>query len=203
MDGMLLKTGGSDSANANLAALVTRLLAEVDQLRAEVAGLRRENLELRQQAGYWQSRHADAVQRIAALEQENELLRGENRKLQAECFGRRSEKHSGSDRSNDLEDPADRKAKRKRGRQPDQPAPQRRDYSHLTDPQVASGCFGVGRNPARQVRQSSANTPAAGTMALFGVGLGRGHRERWSATLGALVPAGPESIAATQSSSAL
>ena len=65
-------------ANADLAALVTRLLAEVDQLRAEVTGLRRENLELRQQAGYWQSRHADAVRRIAALEQENEQLRGEN-----------------------------------------------------------------------------------------------------------------------------
>ena len=29
--------------------------------------LRRENLQLRQQAGYWQSRHADAVRRIAAV----------------------------------------------------------------------------------------------------------------------------------------
>ena len=108
-----------------------RLLAEVDQLRAEVAGLRRENLELRQQAGYWQSRHADAVRRIAALEQENEQLRGENRKLQAERFGRRSEKQSGSDRSNELDDPTDAKPKRQRGRQPGQPAPRRRDYSHL------------------------------------------------------------------------
>ena len=61
---------------------------------AEVAGLRRENLELRQQAGYWRSRHADAVRRMAALEQENEQLRGEIRKLQAERFGRRSEKQS-------------------------------------------------------------------------------------------------------------
>ena len=130
---MVLEMCGSDSADAGLAALVTRLLAEVDQLRAEVAVLRRENLELRQQAGYWQSRHADAVRRIAALEQENELLRGENRKLQAERFGRRSEKQSGSDRSNDLDDPTDPKPKRKRGRQPDQPAPQRRDYSHLPE----------------------------------------------------------------------
>ena len=118
-------------ADADLALLVVRLLAEVDQLRAEVAGLRRENLELRQQAGYWQSRHADAVRRIAALEQENEQLRGENRKLQAEQFGRRSEKQSGNDRSNRLEDPADAKSKRPRGRQPGQPAPERRDYSHL------------------------------------------------------------------------
>jgi transposase len=131
MDGMLLTPLEAGPADAALAALVTRLLAEVDQLRAEVARLRRENLELRQQAGYWQSRHADAVRRIAALEQENEQLRGEVRKLQAERFGRRSEKQSGSDRSNELEDPADAKPKRPRGRQPGQPAPRRRDYSHL------------------------------------------------------------------------
>src|SRR6478672_10813531 len=111
----LLETGPAD---ADLAALVTQLLAEMAQLRAEVACLRRENLELRQQAGYWQSRHADAVRRLAALEQENEQLRGENRKLQAERFGRRSEKQSDSDRSNKLEDPANAQPKRSRGRQP-------------------------------------------------------------------------------------
>jgi transposase len=132
MDGVLLAPLESGPADADLAVLVTRLLAEVDQLRAEVAGLRRENLELRQQVGYWRSRHADAVRRVAALEQENEQLRGEIRKLQAERFGRRSEKQSGSDRSNDLDDPTEAKPKRQRGRQPDQPAPQRRDYSHLS-----------------------------------------------------------------------
>src|SRR5438876_11348669 len=131
MVGVLLTPLEAGPADADLAALVTRLLAEMDQLRAEVAGLRRENLEWRQQAGYWQSRHADALRRIAALEQENEQLRGEMRKLQAERFGRRSEKQSGSDRSNEREEPADTKPKRPRGRQPGQPAPQRRDYSHL------------------------------------------------------------------------
>ena len=55
MDGVLLTPLEAGPADAGLAALVTRLVAEVDQLRAEVAGLRRENLELRQQAGYWQS----------------------------------------------------------------------------------------------------------------------------------------------------
>src|SRR5271154_1844234 len=122
MDGVLLTSGDAGVAGADLTALVARLLAEVDQLRAEVATLRSENWELRRQAGYWQSRHADAVRRIAALEQDNELLRGENRKLQAERFGRRSEKQSSSDRSNELEDPSDAKPKRRRGRQPDQPA---------------------------------------------------------------------------------
>src|SRR5207249_4849337 len=87
MDGVLLTPLEMAPADADLAALVTRLLAEVDQLRAAVTGLRRENLELRQQAGYWQSRHADAVRRLAALEQENEQLRGENRKLQAARLG--------------------------------------------------------------------------------------------------------------------
>ncbi len=131
MDGVLLTPLEAVPADADLAALVTRLLAELDQLRAEVAGLRRENLELRRQAGYWESRHADAVRRIAAVEQENEQLRGEKRKLQAERFGHRSEKQSRSDRSNELEDPADATPKRPRGRQPGQPAPPRRDYSHL------------------------------------------------------------------------
>jgi transposase len=65
------------------------------------------------------------------LEQENEQLRGQVRKLQAEQFGRRSEKQSGSDRSNELDDPANANPKRPRGRQPGQPAPRRRDYSHL------------------------------------------------------------------------
>src|SRR6516225_7380935 len=130
MDGKLLETLDAVPANADLAVVVVRLLAEVDQLRAEVAGLRRENLELRQQAGYWRSRHADAVRRIAALEGENEQLHGEIRKLQAERFGRRSEKQSASDRSNELEG-ADDEPKRQRGRQPGQPTPRRRDYSHL------------------------------------------------------------------------
>src|SRR6516225_7998090 len=117
MDGKLLETLDAVPANADLAVVVVRLLAEVDQLRAEVAGLRRDNLVLRQQAGYWRSRHADAVRRIAALEQDNEQLCGEIRKLQAERFGRRSEKQSASDRSNDLDDPTDAKPERQRGRQ--------------------------------------------------------------------------------------
>ena len=131
MDGVLLTPLEAGPAGADLAALVTRLAAEVERLRAEVAQLRRENLEGRQQVGYWRSRHGDAVRRIAVLEQENEQLRGEVRQLRAERFGRRSEKHSTSDRSNELEDPTDTKPKRPRGRQPGQPAPRRRDYSHL------------------------------------------------------------------------
>jgi transposase len=131
MAGVLSSPPEVATAVAELTGLVARLLTQVDHLRAEVVDLRRENLQLRQQAGYWRSRHADAVQRIAALEQENEQLRGEIRKLQAERYGRRSEKQSRSDRSNDLQDPDDDKPQRQRGRQPGQAAPRRRDYSHL------------------------------------------------------------------------
>src|SRR5215469_16399529 len=115
------------------AVLTARLLAENDQLRAEVAGLQRENLELRQQAAYWQSMHARAIQRLNAVQQELELLRGEIRQLKANLFGRKSEKQSSKDRSNHLEDPEETAAqpKRHRGQQPHRPAPQRRDYSHL------------------------------------------------------------------------
>jgi transposase len=115
----------------SVAELIWELRQEVAELRVEVSRLRRENLELRQQAGYWQSRHADAVRRIAVLERENEQLRGENRKLQAQAFGRRSEKQSRSDRSNQLDDPSEAKPSQPRGHQRGHPGHPRRDYSHL------------------------------------------------------------------------
>ena len=72
---------------------------EVVELCAEVECLRRENLEFRQQVGYWQSRHRDALLRNAALEQKIEQLEGEKRQLQADLFGRRSETKPLVDRS--------------------------------------------------------------------------------------------------------
>ena len=103
------------------------------ELRAEVEPLRRENLEFRQQVGYWQSRHRDALLRIAALEQEVEQLEGQKRQLQADLFGRRSETKPLKDRSNHLDDPQDdsHHPKRKRGQQPENHGPQRRDDSRL------------------------------------------------------------------------
>src|SRR5262249_8016746 len=100
------------------------------QLRAEVERLQRENLELRQLAGYWQSMHARASQRLEEMHQEVELLRGEIRQLKADLFGRKSEKQARKDRSNDLEDPQET-ATQPKGKRGQQPNPQRRDYSHL------------------------------------------------------------------------
>jgi transposase len=122
----------SDSSS-DLMALVQDVRREVGELRARVHCLERENLELRQQVGYWKSRHRDALDRVAALEQKVEQLEGEKRQLQADLFGRRSEARPGNDRSNDLDDPQDdsQTPKRNRGQQPRNPGPKRRDYFHL------------------------------------------------------------------------
>ena len=114
-------------------ALVDRQGQELVRLRAECRRFERENLELRQQVGYWKSRHRDAQLRIAALEQKVEQLEAEQRQLQADLFGRRSETQPLHDRSSQLDDPQDdaQRPPRKRGQQPENPGPQRREYAHL------------------------------------------------------------------------
>ena len=102
------------------------LRRDVGELGAENAELRRENAELRQQVnglrcdvGYWKSRHADAVRRNTKLQAELDEARAELRQLKAERFGKKTEKLSGSDRTNRLDDPKEQTApKKKRGRQP-------------------------------------------------------------------------------------
>jgi transposase len=107
------------------------LRAELTSLRTEIQTLHRDNLELRQQAGYWKSRHADALQRLHDLERDNEHLRGEVARLNAQLFGQKSEKQTPKDRSNQLDglddEADDESTPAKRPRQ----GPKRRDYSHL------------------------------------------------------------------------
>jgi transposase len=124
--------GPSDSST-ELMALVEDLRRQMSALHAKVDRLERENLELRQQVGYWKSRHRDALDRVSAWEQKVEQLEGEKRQLQADLFGRRSEAQPRNDRSHDLDDPQDdsQASKRNRGQQPGNPGPRRRDYSHL------------------------------------------------------------------------
>jgi transposase len=124
--------GPSDSSTA-LMALVEDLGRQVSQFHAKVDRLERENLELRQQVGYWKSRHRDALDRVSALETKVEQLEGEKRQLQADLFGRRSETQPGNDRSNHLDDPQDgtQQPRRNRGQQRKNPGPKRRDYSRL------------------------------------------------------------------------
>ena len=133
MDGQLVQPVRSSAFSSELIALVEDLRRQVSELRTKADRLERENLEFRQQVGYWKSRHRDALGRITALEQKVEQLEGEKRQLQADLFGRRSETRPGADRSHDLDDPQDdsQRAKRKRGQQPGNSGPKRRDYSHL------------------------------------------------------------------------
>ena len=115
-----------DTRDVDLRALVSEMREEISQLRREVS-------ELRCEAGYWKSRHADAVQRNVRLQAELDQAHAEIRQLKADLFGRKSEKQSSTDRSNHLDDPQDPQAAnpKKRGQQPDRPGPARRDYSHL------------------------------------------------------------------------
>lgn len=104
----------------------------LQRLERELWELRREVNELRCEAGYWKSRHADAVKRIEHLKEELEQSQGEVRSLRAKLFGRKSEKSGSRDRSNDLLDPEEAgEAARKRGAQPGHAGHGRRDHSHL------------------------------------------------------------------------
>src|SRR5271154_1401002 len=133
MNGQLVQVRRPTNSSLELIALVATLRREVAELRAEVERLNRENLELRQQAAYWKSRHRDALQRISELEGKVEQLEGEKRQLQADLFGKRTETTTRSDRSNQLDDPQDDSSEppRKRGQQPENCGPTRRDYDHL------------------------------------------------------------------------
>jgi transposase len=133
MDGQLVQSWRPSNSTTELIALVTALRQEFAELRATNQRLERENLEFRQQAGYWKSRHHDAVLRITELERKVEQLEGEKRQLKADLFGKSTETTTRSDRSNHLDDPQDesQEPRRKRGQQPENPGPKRRDYSHL------------------------------------------------------------------------
>jgi FtsZ-binding cell division protein ZapB len=105
MDVQLIQVCRPSNSTFELIAMVATLRQEFAELRAANQRLERENLEFRQQAGYWKSRHRDALQRIAELEQRLEKLEGENRQLKADLFGRRTETTTRGDRSNHLDDP--------------------------------------------------------------------------------------------------
>src|ERR1700722_13297750 len=125
MNGQLVQVCRPSNSSLALIASVAALRQEVADLRAEVERLKRENLEFRQQAGYWRSRHRDALGRTTELEHDVEQLEGEKRQLKADLFGKSTETTTRRDRSNHLNDPqADsQETPRKRGQQPGNAGP--------------------------------------------------------------------------------
>ncbi|WP_143393504.1 hypothetical protein [Fimbriiglobus ruber] len=123
MDDLMDKPFRDGTTPLGVLDLVAQLHSEMVALRGEVARLRAENLDLRQQVGYWNVMHAAATERMDVLRQELDHVRGENRQLEADLFGRRSEKPSTLGRSNDLEDRSPDRPPRRRGPQPQRPGP--------------------------------------------------------------------------------
>jgi transposase len=136
MDALSLEKCRTASNSGDWQDQFNQLRLELTQLRATVDTLRRDNVELRQQAHYWKSMHGRALERLAALQQDNEQLRGDVRRLQDQVFGQKSEKQSPKDRSNHLPelDEADpeKDAEPVCRPQPSRRGPKRRDFSHLT-----------------------------------------------------------------------
>ena len=132
MSELVLEWNLTDERLESLELLVAELRREIAELREENSQLRRQVCELRCEVGFWKSLHARAVERNVKLKAELTEAQAEVRQLKDERFGKKSEKQSTTDRTNDLEDPqAVPSPKKKRGQQPDRPRPERRDYSHL------------------------------------------------------------------------
>lgn len=101
---------------------------KVLSILAENRKLLTENSILKADIGYWQSCHKRAVERETALERELQDKNARIKYLTQQLYEKkaeRSKKKSESDKEKVVPE------KRKRGQQPDRPAPKRRDQSHL------------------------------------------------------------------------
>ena len=120
-----METATCPSRAGELAVELAALRREVDQLRQQVS-------ELRCEAGYWKSRHGDALKRNEILRDELAQAKGEIRKLGARLFGRKSERRAANERAELLKQAAEEpKPKRERGVRVGQKGHGRCDYSHL------------------------------------------------------------------------
>ena len=103
-------------------------------LRREVGELRRLVAELRCEAGYWKSRHADALKRNESLQEELAQAKSQIRKLNGQLFGRKSEQYAGRKQADLLRQAEEQpKPKRQRGAQPGHNGHGRRNHSHLPE----------------------------------------------------------------------
>ena len=92
----------------------------------------REVLELRARAGYWESCFHRAKERERLLEQEVEQCKADIRALEQRFTGRKAETTPGADKRPDAADPTrPAKPKCRRGQQPGNRGPRRRNHEHL------------------------------------------------------------------------
>jgi transposase len=91
----------------------------------------REVRELRSRAGYWESRFRQAKRRELELEQKVKELEAQIRSLEQRLTGRKSETRPRQLVWGNKPTDNERKGKRRRGQQPGNPGPQRRDHAHL------------------------------------------------------------------------
>jgi len=86
-------------------------------------------IEYKQQANYWETQFQQFKSREEVLKKEVEELKAKLRKREKQLFGNRSEKQSAvPDTQQKNKEP-----KKNRGQQPNNPSPDRRDYSELTE----------------------------------------------------------------------
>jgi transposase len=100
----------------------------VSILKAENIELLTENNVLKADIGYWKSRHQQAAEREAALKKELQDKNARIKYLTQQLYEKKTEqskKESESDKKKVV------LGRRKRGQQPDRPAPKPRDQSHL------------------------------------------------------------------------
>ena len=97
-------------------------------VKAENKRLFTENSILKADIGYWKSRHSRAVEREAALKKELQDKNARIKYLTRQLYEKKTEQ---SKKGSESDSKKVISAKRKRGQQPDRPAPKPRDQSHL------------------------------------------------------------------------
>jgi len=120
-------------AEANYPRVVIPPPTPTASLPCAACPLVRENLDLRWQAGFWQSCFRRAKEREHLLHQEIEQLKAEIRSLEQRLYGRQTEMPPGEapNAAKRPGDPCKPKPQRRRGQQPGNPGPVRRRHEHL------------------------------------------------------------------------
>ena len=105
-----------------LCQFVLCLLSALRVLRLQV-------IDLRCQANFWRAQHQRAREREDDWKQQVQLLQADIRELNRRLYGRKSETAAATQPTSPTKSPP--QAKRKRGQQPGNKGPRRRDHDHL------------------------------------------------------------------------